>query len=285
MMNSCPHLVGVRAIVVSGVVDIGIVEGDEMRSKLRRQLQPRDHLMHALFIVKLFVEVQVIRRPFALNLGLGARPEEARRPHSLLLCQHPQRRTAIPTAITVGLRLRVDIRLFARGVPEAIRHDAVVLRIETSDDADVIGKRKRRVSRKHTLRSARTLESKLQKMGSAISSWIVVAEAIERDQDNIVLRLLSRSVRRIWHRDDWRWILRETQTCGQNSGQQPTSSNNKGAPHLHSAYSALSSISSICRHNGRSSMQSIRATDTSARSIVEVRHGRGVSTRGSRCCG
>src|ERR1700730_18865485 len=101
MMNSRPHLLGVRAIVVSGVVDIRIVESDEMRSKLRRQLQPGNYLIDARFIVELFVEVQVIRRTFALNLGLGARPEETRRPHSLLLCQHPQRRTAIPTAITI----------------------------------------------------------------------------------------------------------------------------------------------------------------------------------------
>src|SRR6266478_4831505 len=133
MMNSGTHLVGVRTIVVSGVVDIGIVESDEMRSKLRRQLQPRNHLINALLIVELVIKVQVVRRTFTLYLGLRARPEETRRPHSLLLCQHPQRRTAIPTAITIGQRLRIDIRLFARGIPEAIRDDAVVLRIEASD--------------------------------------------------------------------------------------------------------------------------------------------------------
>src|SRR5580700_2720166 len=121
-------------------------------------------------------------------------------------------------------------------------------------------------------------------MGSAISSRIVVTEAVERNQDNIVLRLLGRRVRRIRHNDDRRWILRETQPTGQNNSNQATP-NKKAVSHLHSAYSALSSISSICRLNGLSSMQSILATDASARSIVEVRHGSVVTTKGSRCFG
>src|SRR5271168_694640 len=122
-------------------------------------------------------------------------------------------------------------------------------------------------------------------MRRAISSRIVVTEAIERDQDDVVLRLLGRCVRRIRHSDDWRWVLRKGNTWGQNTSQQATSNNSKGPPYLHSTYSALSSISSICRHNGRSSMQSIRATEASARSIVEVRHGSVVITKGNRCFG
>src|SRR5271154_4162573 len=273
MMHGGSHLIGIRTVGVSRVVDVGIVERDEVRTKLRRQLQPRNHLIDALLIVELVVEVQVIRRTFALDLGLGARPEETRRPHALLLGQHPKRRTAIPTAVAVGLRLRIDIGLVARGVPEAIGDDTVVLWIETGDDADVVGKGKRWISRQHALGSARTFDSNLQKMGRPISSRIVIAEAVKRDQDNVVVRLLGHGVRRIWHRNDWRWILRNAKTCGQNASQQAISNDSKGPPHLHSAYSALSSISSICRHSGRSSMQSIRAIEASARSIVEVKHG------------
>src|ERR1700755_2984670 len=126
-------------------------------------------------------------------------------------------------------------------------------------------------------------------MRSAIPSWIVVAEALKRDQDNIVLRLLGRRVRRIRHRNDRRGILREStnikESSRKGSGDQTASRDNQGLPQLHSFYSALSSISSICRHKGRSSMQSIRATEASARSIVEVRQGSVVTTKGSRCFG
>ena len=285
MMNRRPHLVGVRAIVVSGVVDVGIVKRDEMRSKIRRQLQPRDHLIDTLFIVELLVEAQIVRRAFALDLRLRARPEEARRAHSLLLCQHPKRRAAIPAAIAVGLDLRVDISLFARGIPEAIRDDAVVLRIEAGDDADVIGKRKRRIRGQHALGSARTLGSKLQKMRRAVSSRIIVAEAVERDQDDIMFRLLGRRVRRIRHRDDRRRVLCKAKPAERIPASRQSRTNSDGTPHPHSVYSALSSISSICRHNGRSSMQSILATEASARSMVEVRHGSVVTTNGSRCFG
>src|SRR5437763_17081592 len=120
-------------------------------------------------------------------------------------------------------------------------------------------------------------------MGSTVSSWIVETKAVEGNQHNIVFRPLSRRVRRIAHSDDWRRILRETSirkknTVRQNSEHQATSSNNKKIPHPHSAYSALSSISNICRDNGLSSMQSIFATEARARSIVDVRQGSVVTT-------
>src|ERR1700758_1581585 len=89
MMDSRSHLLGVRAINVPSVVDIGVIKSNEMRSEFRRQFQPRNDLIDALFIIELIVEAQIIRGTCSLNLSLRARPEEACRPHPLLLRQDP----------------------------------------------------------------------------------------------------------------------------------------------------------------------------------------------------
>ena len=110
VVNGRPHLFSVRAIGVAGMVDVGIVKGDEVGAKLWRQLQPRYDLVHTFFIIQLVLELQIIRGAFAVNLGLGTGPEETGRSHALLLCQYPERRAAIQTAIGVGLRLCCSYR-------------------------------------------------------------------------------------------------------------------------------------------------------------------------------
>ena len=51
------------------------------------------------------------------------------------------------------------------------------------------------------------------------------------------------------------------------------------------ASSGLSSIVRICRQSGRSSMQSSLAREPRAFSMVEVRQGSVVTTKGRRCLG
>ena len=160
----------------------------------RRQLQPGDDLIDALFIGKVIVEMQIIRGPPAINFGLRTGPEEAGAAHALFFRQAPQGGASIPASVAIRLWITVGVSLFARRIVELVGHDAVMLGIEAGHQGVVIGKGQRRVGRDHSLVCDGSLRSQLQQMLGAIFPGIVVAKAVKRDQHNVGLGLLCSRV-------------------------------------------------------------------------------------------
>lgn len=137
---------------MAGVIGVAVVESDEVRALRWRQLEPRDDLVDALFVVEGVVEVDVLVGPFAGDLGLGAGPEEGGGAHSVLLGQRPERSAAVPASVAICLVVFVGITLASGGVVEGVAHDAVVLGIAAGDEGEVIGKGDGGVCGKHSFR-------------------------------------------------------------------------------------------------------------------------------------
>src|SRR6202034_2834653 len=117
----------VGPILMSGMVVVGVIEGDQVGPLCRRQLQPGDDLIDALFIGEVIVEMQVIRGAPTIDFSLRAGPEEASAPHALLFRQAPQWGASIPTAVAIRIRIAVGVSLFPRRIIEFVGHDAVML--------------------------------------------------------------------------------------------------------------------------------------------------------------
>src|ERR1700722_16559118 len=95
---------GVRAvgsILMTGVIDVGVIERDQMGPLRRRQSEPGYDLIYALFIGKVVVEMQVVSGPRSIYLGLGAGPEETGAAHALPFRQDPQRGASIPASVAL----------------------------------------------------------------------------------------------------------------------------------------------------------------------------------------
>ena len=195
---------GLRAVgpvLVPGVIDVGIVKRDQVGALRRRQAQPGNHLIDALVIGKVIVEIQVIGGAAAVNLGLRAGPEEARAAHALLLRQHPQRRASVPAAVTLRRRIAVGIKLLADRVIELVGHNAVVLGVKSGDQGVVIGEGQRRIGRDHSLSGDRAFGTQLQQMFGAVLFGVVVAKAVERHQHHVRLGLLGLGIRSVIDRN------------------------------------------------------------------------------------
>lgn len=77
-----------------------------------------------------------------------------------------------------------------------------MLRIESANDAVVVGKRKRRIRGKHSFRRTRPIGREREQMLSVITLGIVVSESVERNQNQVRFRKLLRGVRSVINRDD-----------------------------------------------------------------------------------
>ena len=192
----------VRAEAVAGVIDLTEVECDEVRTLGLGERQPLHDLIDARLVGYGVVIVQVVARPLAGDLCLRAGPEEAGCAHALLLCQRPERHTAIPGAIGYCLRIVEGVALLARGVIEAHGDDAVMLRVEAGHQRVVIGKGDGGIRRQHAIRRAGAGFGDGVEVGRAVELRVVVAEAVERDQHDVVLRYLRCLIVRVRNLDD-----------------------------------------------------------------------------------
>ena len=77
----------------------------------------------------------------------------------------------------------------AGGVEEAVGDNAVVLGIEAGNEGEVVGKGERGIAGQHAFGRPDALAAKSQKVGGVVAFGVVPAEAVKRDEDNIVLLL------------------------------------------------------------------------------------------------
>ena len=89
MENGGADFGAVGAELMSVMVGLGVVEGDEVGALFGWELEPFDDLVDALFVGEVGVEMEVVAGADALDRSLGAGPEEAGGAHALLLGEDP----------------------------------------------------------------------------------------------------------------------------------------------------------------------------------------------------
>ena len=115
----------------------------------------------------------------------------------------------------------------ARGIEKVVGDQAVVLGIEAGDDGEVIGKGERGIAGQHAFRSPDALLAKRQQMRGVVALGVVPAEAVERNQDDVVLLLRLGGVGAVIDVDErergiegWFPALRRTEDAAQGAGGQ-----------------------------------------------------------------
>ena len=202
VMDGGASLFGIGAEVVACVVCVGVVDGDEVRPLRRRQAEPLDDLIDSFAVIELIVEEHVVGGALAGDLCHGTGPEDGCCAHALLLGERPERRAAVPSTVGGGVVVVVVIGGVAGGIEEAVCDDAVVLRIEAGDDGVVVREGERWVGRNHALRRAGSACCERPQMRQAELLRVVVAEGVERDEDDVVFGLLGDGVGWIGNGDD-----------------------------------------------------------------------------------
>jgi hypothetical protein len=171
------------------------------------KLEPGDDLVDAFFVGKFIVEGEVVAGPDALNGGLGAGPEEAGAPHALLLGEDPEGGSAIPTAVGFAGLVGIGVALLAGGVVEAVGDDAVVLGVESGDQGVVVGEGERGVGGNHAIGSGCAFLREGEDVFGGVFLGVVVAEAVEGDEYDVVFGLGGGGVGRVWGGEDGAGLL------------------------------------------------------------------------------
>ena len=177
----------IRAKLVPLVIRLRVVKRYEMRPVCLRQAQPREYLLNACRVVNFVIEFQVVGRLKPGDLGLRARPEKARGPHPLALCQAPQRRAAVPGPVGHRPGIGDPIARLLGLIPEAVGHQPVMLGIKPGYDRKVVGKRKRWVARQHAFRSPYAVLAQGQQVLGLIALGVIPAKPVERNQHHVML--------------------------------------------------------------------------------------------------
>jgi len=113
-----------------------------------------------------------------------------------MLSQRPERSAVVPASVLICFRVFVGIAIAASGVVKGVAHDAVMLGIKAGDEGEVIGECDGGIGRKHTVWGGCARAREFGDVRSAPLLRIVVAEAVERDENDIVLFLLLVRVER-----------------------------------------------------------------------------------------
>src|SRR5580658_5048894 len=167
-------------------------------------MEPSQNLVNPLSVGKFSVELQIVSGTNSLDVRLRTDPKETSRPHALLLRQHPEWSSTIPSAVADCHGITIAIDLFPSRIIKAVGHDAMMFRVKAGNDGVMVGKGYRRISGKHTFRRAGALSCQCQQVVSMITLCIVIAEAVQRNEDDIGFRKLPRSIRPVINGNDGR---------------------------------------------------------------------------------
>ena len=99
---------GVGTELVAGVVDVGVVEGDEVGAGGFGLLEPGEHLVDAGGFVYLVVEFEVVGGALIGDFGFRAGPEEAGGAHALAFREGPEAECPLyqePSTTAAGLSM------------------------------------------------------------------------------------------------------------------------------------------------------------------------------------
>ena len=112
----------------------------------------------------------------------------------MLLGEHPERGSAVPGSVGLAGEVGVGVALFADGIVEGVGDDAVVFGVESGDEGVVVGEGDRGVGGDHALGRGGSLFGQGEEVFGGVFLGVVVAEAVEGDEDYVVLGLLSGGV-------------------------------------------------------------------------------------------
>jgi hypothetical protein len=135
---------------------------------------------------RLVVERMPTCRPYARDLCLAARPEQRRAAQPGLFRADPDRFAAPPAAIADRAAIR-QLETAQVRIAHGVVHDAVVIGHQPGDDAVVVGKRQRRIHRRHPARTHAFVRDACEvRRDSEIE--IAGTETVERHQQHAALR-------------------------------------------------------------------------------------------------
>jgi len=178
----CIDLGRIRAVIVTGVIDLLKVQGQEVRAFVARQAKPRQHLIHARVGTHLAIECQPVLGTHAVDGDIRARPEHCRRMFALAFGANPQRLAAPPRRIGRGLWIIVYKFVATDRIEEAVVDDAVMIRIQAGDDGVVIRERERGEGRAQRF-GVHTIGGQQRKIRREFALDIICAVAVDRNQD------------------------------------------------------------------------------------------------------
>ena len=170
-------LVVIGPVAMARVVHIGKVKRDEAGPFCFRELQPVKHFSDAGEVGHATIVVVVITRPHPLYGRLGTYKKVTRCLDTILLCQHPDWRTAIPVAILHDVSVAHRVYLILGRLVEGIVHQAMVLGEHACGDGVVVGKSLARKGRNEPLGSAAFGDEATEVWGLK-ARYIVVAKAV-----------------------------------------------------------------------------------------------------------
>ena len=139
---------------------------------------------------------RVITGREAGNFGLAAGPAEAGGAHALAFGKTPEGRAGVPGGVGDGVGVGGGEAGLANGIEKAVGEEAVVTGIEAGDEGEVVGKSERRIGGQHAFRRRGALPGEGEKVAGVVALGVVPAEAVEGDENDIVLGLGARGVGR-----------------------------------------------------------------------------------------
>ena len=213
------HLGRVRPVGVARMVDRIEIQGEKCGPLFGWQIQPRQHLIHALIRCHLGVEKFPLVRVMTADSRLRTGPEHRGRAQAVQPRGFPQRHAGGPPA-AIGNGLAVAQRELAQlRIDHRVVDDAVVIRAQAGDDRVVVRKRQRRERRLHRCGLHAVLRQHRQ--GRAESAFdVIVAIAVDRDQQQRQRVRGSNRSNRGDRRSSWWWRGAAEAECCHRTQQQ-----------------------------------------------------------------
>jgi hypothetical protein len=168
---------------MSGVVDCGKVEGDEGRAFLLRQIEPGQHLVHALPVGLHVLVREPVGRLHSVNRRFGSRPEHRCGDPTMTLRVGPDRFAQPPPWVADRRAVRQAEESRDRRIRHLIPHDPVPVRPQSRHQGVVIGKGLGRYDRSETRRPHAVAGEGLQR-GRRIPIEVIPAHPVDGDQDD-----------------------------------------------------------------------------------------------------